>query len=48
LYKGDIIRAINKIAVRDFDQMEAAIATSSRGLLLNIERENRILHIFIR
>ena len=36
LYKGDIIRAINKIAVRDFDQMEAAIATSNRCLLLNI------------
>ena len=48
LYQGDIIRAVNKVTVRNFEQMEAAIATSNRGLLLNIERENRILHIFIR
>ena len=48
LLKGDIIRAINQIAVRDFEQMEAAIASSNRGLLLNIERENRTLYILIR
>ena len=48
LYKGDIIRAVNKIAVRDFEQMDAAIATSQSGLLLNVERENRVFHIFIR
>ena len=48
LLKGDIIRAVNQIAVRDFEQMEAAIASSNRGLLLNIERENRTLYILIR
>jgi|TARA_B110000908_G_scaffold43570_1_gene53027 serine protease Do/serine protease DegQ len=48
LNQGDIIRAINKITVRDFEQMEAAIATSNRGMLLNIERDKRMLYILIR
>jgi len=48
LYKGDIIRAINKVDVSDFEQMEAAIATSQNGLLLNVDRENSIFQIFMR
>ena len=48
LRKGDIILSVNKRPVTNFKEMEQAIATESRGLLLNIQRGRRGLFLLIQ
>lgn len=48
LRTGDIILSVNKRPVANFKDMEKAIATESRGLLLNIQRGRRGLFLLIQ
>ena len=48
LRNGDIILSVNKRPVTTFKDMEQAIASETRGLLLNIQRGNRGLFLLIQ
>ena len=48
LRTGDIILSVNKRPVENFKEMEKAMATESRGILLNIQRGRRGLFLLIQ
>ncbi len=48
LRTGDMILSVNKRPVENFKDMEKAIASESRGLLLNIQRGRRGLFLLIQ
>ncbi len=48
LRKDDVIVSVNRIAVRDVDEMRAALAASRNGILMNIRRGNGALFLAIR
>lgn len=48
LRPGDIVTAINKQPIGNFDQMEQAIKRSERSILMNIQRGNMALYILIQ
>jgi len=48
LRKGDIIISVNKMRVKTFQDMKAAIKKNPKALLLNVQREARGLFILIQ
>lgn len=48
LRTGDIILSVNKQPVSDFDGLERALKTETRGLLFNIQRGRRALFLIIQ
>ncbi len=48
LRKDDVIVSVNRVTVRDVDEMRAALAASPNGVLMNIRRGNGALFLAIR
>jgi S1-C subfamily serine protease len=48
LRKDDVIVSVNRITVRNVDEMRAALTASPNGILMNIRRGNGALFLAIR